>query len=51
MDKRGYYKELINQVQQHNGELVLLWHNTEFLGLSYQEKLYNAVLENIKAVR
>lgn len=41
-------KGLINQVYQHNGELVLLWHNTEFLGLNYQEKLYSAVLENIK---
>ncbi|GBU28552.1 hypothetical protein R84B8_02112 [Treponema sp. R8-4-B8] len=41
-------KEIIDQVYKHNGELVLLWHNTEFIGLNYQEKLYNAVLEYIR---
>jgi hypothetical protein len=41
-------KEIINQVYKHNGELVLLWHNTEFTDMNYQEKLYNAVLEYIK---
>jgi hypothetical protein len=40
-------KELINQVYKHNGELVLLWHNTEFIGENYQEKLYKAILEYI----
>jgi hypothetical protein len=42
-----YCKEVINQVHTHNGELVLLWHNTEFLGLNYQEKLYRRVLDYI----
>ena len=41
-------KEIINQVYKHNGELVLLWHNTEFLGKNYQEKLYKNVLGYIK---
>jgi len=43
-------KDIITQVYNHNGELVLLWHNTEFIGLNYQEKLYNAVLEYIKKI-
>jgi hypothetical protein len=43
-------KEIIDQVYEHNGELVLLWHNTEFIGLNYQEKLYNAVLEYIRVL-
>jgi len=41
-------KEIISQVYKHNGELVLLWHNTEFVGVNYQERLYEAVLECIK---
>jgi hypothetical protein len=40
-------KEIINQVHKHNGELVLLWHNTEFLGKNYQERLYKTILEYI----
>jgi hypothetical protein len=40
-------KGIIDQVYRHNGELVLLWHNTEFKGNNYQEKLYSAVLEYI----
>jgi len=47
-DALNICKEIINQVYKHNGELVLLWHNTEFIGTNYQEKLYNAVLEYIK---
>jgi len=43
-------KEIVKQVYKHNGELVLLWHNTEFIGMNYQEKLYNAVLEYIKNI-
>ena len=43
-------KNIIDQVYKHNGELVLLWHNTEFIGLNYHEKLYNAVLEYIKVL-
>jgi hypothetical protein len=46
-DAFEYCKEVINQVYMHNGELVLLWHNTEFLGLNYQEKLYKCVLDYI----
>jgi hypothetical protein len=46
-DAFEYCKEVINQVYTHNGELVLLWHNTEFLGLNYQEKLYQRVLDYI----
>jgi hypothetical protein len=40
-------KKLIDQVYKHNGELVLLWHNTEFIGKNYQEKLYKNILEYI----
>ncbi|GHV55327.1 hypothetical protein AGMMS49579_17900 [Spirochaetia bacterium] len=47
-DALAYCKVLIDQVYKHNGELVLLWHNTEFLGLNYQERLYKSVLEYIK---
>jgi hypothetical protein len=43
-------KKIINQVYKHKGELVLLWHNTEFTEMNYQEKLYNAVLEYIKNI-
>jgi hypothetical protein len=46
-DAFKYCKEIINQVYMHNGELVLLWHNTEFLGLNYQEKLYKNILDYI----
>jgi hypothetical protein len=46
-DAFEYCRELITQVYTHNGELVLLWHNTEFLGLNYQTKLYSHVLEYI----
>jgi hypothetical protein len=40
-------KKIVGQVYKHRGELVLLWHNTEFLGLNYQEKLYRNVLDYI----
>jgi hypothetical protein len=43
-------KEIIDQVYKHNGELVLLWHNTEFIGQNYQEKLYIEVLDYIKGL-
>ena len=43
-------RKIIRQVYKHNGELVLLWHNTEFTGKGYQERLYKSVLEYIKAV-
>jgi hypothetical protein len=46
-DAFAYSKAMIDQVYKHNGELVLLWHNTEFLGHNYQERLYVAVLEYI----
>ena len=41
-------KNIIDQIYKYNGELVLLWHNTEFTGKNYQEKLYVSVLEYIK---
>jgi hypothetical protein len=40
-------KEIVGQVYKHRGELVLLWHNTEFLGINYQEKLYKNLLDYI----
>jgi hypothetical protein len=40
-------RNIIKQVDKHHGELVLLWHNTEFLGLNYQEKLYKSILDYI----
>jgi hypothetical protein len=40
-------KEIIGQVYKHQGELVLLWHNTEFLGTNYQEQLYRNILDYI----
>jgi hypothetical protein len=40
-------KEIVGQVYKHRGELVLLWHNTEFLGANYQEKLYKHILDYI----
>jgi hypothetical protein len=42
-----YSKDVINQVHKYHGELVLLWHNTEFLGLDYQEKLYRHIIDYI----
>jgi hypothetical protein len=47
-DAFEYCNRIIDQVYQHNGELVLLWHNSEFLGQNYQEKLYIAVMEYIR---
>jgi hypothetical protein len=43
----AYCKTMIDQVYRHNGEIVLLWHNTEFTGCNYQEKLYIAILAYI----
>lgn len=40
-------KELICQVYKHNGELILLWHNTEFLGKNYQEELFKNILDYV----
>jgi hypothetical protein len=40
-------RKIVIQVYKHNGELVLLWHNTEFLNLNYQEKLYKSILNFI----
>jgi len=42
--------DIINQIYKHNGELVLLWHNTEFCGQNYQEKLYKEILKYIKEI-
>ena len=41
-------KNIISQVYYNNGELNLLWHNTEFLNLNYQEKLYKSIINYIK---
>ena len=39
---------LVHEVKRAQGELVLLWHNTEFRKFgSYQRKLYQAVLEMV----
>jgi len=46
----SHCKNIIDQVYKHNGELVLLWHNTEFLGNNYQEILYINILEYIKSL-
>ena len=43
-------KEIINQVKKHNGELVLLWHNTEFTGINYHKNLYNSIIEYLKTL-
>jgi hypothetical protein len=40
-------KEIVARVHEHHGELVLLWHNTAFFGLNYQEKLYKNILDYI----
>jgi hypothetical protein len=40
-------KEIVRQVHNHRGELVLLWHNTEFVGANYQETLYKQLLAYI----
>ena len=45
-------KNLINQVKKHNGELVLLWHNTSVVSNSndYQRVLYEKVIEELKHI-
>jgi hypothetical protein len=43
-------KEIVTQVYKYHGELVLLWHNTEFLGLNYQKELYKQILDYIAEV-
>jgi hypothetical protein len=43
-------KEIIAQVHNHKGELVLLWHNTEFCGQNYHEKLYKSILSYISEI-
>lgn len=42
-----YSIRLIEQVREHNGDLVLLWHNTavEKNGLSYQRELYEKLID------
>ena len=42
-------KNLINQVKKHNGELVLLWHNTSVIpnANGYQRELYEKIIEEI----
>ena len=40
-------KQLLIQIKQHNGEVVLLWHNTSVANerKSYQRRLYDNVLQ------
>jgi len=41
-------KNLINQVEKHNGELVLLWHNTSVIPENgYHRELYEKVIEEL----
>ena len=45
-----YSLELINEVKKHNGELILLWHNTEFdesVKDKYSGKLYYELLKEL----
>ena len=41
--------ELLNQVKKHNGEVVLLWHNTVFSELDggYHKTLYTSIIEEL----
>lgn len=45
-----YCKRLLIQVRQHNGQAVLLWHNTSVAtgGNNYQSKLYEDVLNFLR---
>ena len=43
-------KNIINQVKKHNGELVLLWHNTAVIPNTngYQRELYKKVIKELE---
>lgn len=43
-DAFEYSKKMISAVHEHNGELVLLWHNTELKNTTWQSKLYPEIL-------
>lgn len=43
-DAFEYSKKMISAVHEHNGELVLLWHNTELKNTTWQSKLYSEIL-------
>jgi hypothetical protein len=60
LDRKGYmnltYEEalryclqLISEVKKHNGELVLLWHNTSvaLTDTTYQRKLYEKIISHL----
>jgi len=42
-------RNLINEVKKHNGELVLLWHNTSVIpdSNSYHRQLYEKIIEDL----
>ena len=42
-----YCKNIIQTVDDHNGELNILWHNTSFMDGSYHDKLYSELLNFI----
>ncbi len=43
-----YSKRLINTVRQHNGEVVLLWHNTIFSDkTNYHKQLYSNLIDKL----
>lgn len=46
----SYCKEIINQVKTHNGELVLLWHNSSVAETdkAYQRKLYSNIIKELE---
>lgn len=48
-EEEAYYisQQVIDKVRQHGGELVLLWHNSNVEGDSYQRQLYQELIDYI----
>ena len=46
-EEEAYYaaQQLIDKVRQHGGELVLLWHNTNFGPDTYHKQLYKEIID------
>ena len=46
-----HVRQLLNEIKRHNGEAVLLWHNTIFSSIekNYHRKLYPQILNELKA--
>lgn len=42
-------KQLTAQVKEHNGELVLLWHNTSVANHSYHKQLYKNIINHLNS--